>query len=544
MDNETIKQQLNQWEKKYYKSITDLEERKELDILLRRSLSRLALVAQGIDSTLDTHLSSLRSSLRNKNQKQLELLLEKIDETIIKMESKQTKSQTTGEILAKLITSLNLSKPYNKEVMLLAKQFKSASHQGIDVLLPQLNSFLDRCLDDGAKAKKEVISFSLFNNRKQDETKDGIADEVISLADDSEEIEPGATETPTKRPPPHILLMQLLERLSLPPSLAKKTTAIRRQIEKGVNDEDLPTIIDEIADIISMLSSQVLTEKREYETFLKSLTTRLNELDEQIHIGINEGNQAFKDRHQIGNTVEQEVKGLIVHVQGADNLDKLKLTVNQRLDFINLNLDSYRRSDQAQFSQSQKQVKMLKQRIHIMEQESVELRQSAMRSRDQALKDPLTGIWNRQALNELLDKEYTRWQRYHKPLSIILWDIDFFKKINDQYGHDAGDKVLKTIAQIFTSQTRDTDFISRYGGEEFMGVFPETQLDNAITLANKIREKIVNLKFHYEGDAVAITASAGLACFKDGDTIEQVFKRADQALYKAKENGRNRCETD
>jgi diguanylate cyclase len=546
MDNEKIKQQLNQWKQKYYKSITDLEERQELDALLRRSLSRLALVAQGIDSRLDTHLSSLRSSLRNKNQKQheLELLLEKIDETIIKMESKQNKSQTTGETLAKLLTSLNLSKPYKKEVKQLTKEFKSASNTDIDLLLPQLISLLDGCLDDGAKSKKEGFSFSLFNSRKQDEIQSDLANEVIPLTDDSEETQPAAIETPTKRPPPHILLMQLLERLSLPASLTKKTTAIRRQIEKGVDEEDLPTIIDEIADIISMLGSQVLAEKREYETFLKSLTTRLNELDEQIHIGTNEGNKSFKDRHQIGHTVEQEVKGLIVHVQGADNLDKLKLTVNQRLDLLNQQFDSYRQSDQAQFRQSQKQVQTLKQRIHLMEQESVELRQSAMRSRDQALKDPLTGIWNRQALNELLEKEYTRWQRYQKPLSIILWDIDFFKKINDQYGHDAGDKVLKTIAQIFTSQTRDADFISRYGGEEFMGVFPETQLDNAVTLANKIREKIAHSKFHYEGDAVAITASAGLACFKDGDTIEQVFKRADKALYKAKENGRNRCEID
>ena len=173
----------------------------------------------------------------------------------------------------------------------------------------------------------------------------------------------------------------------------------------------------------------------------------------------------------------------------ADNLEQLKSTVNQRLDFLNQHFEYYRQSDQAQFKQSQKQIQTLKQRIHIMEQESIELRQSAMRSRDQALKDPLTGIWNRQALNEVLEKEYTRWQRYQKPLSIILWDIDFFKNINDQYGHAAGDKVLKTIAQIFTSQTREADFVSRYGGEEFMGIFPETELDNALGLANKIREK-------------------------------------------------------
>ena len=239
--------------------------------------------------------------------------------------------------------------------------------------------------------------------------------------------------------------------------------------------------------------------------------------------------------------MEQEVKGIISHVEIADNLEQLKSTVNQRLDFLNQHFESYRQADHDQFKQSQQQIQTLKQRIHLMEQESIELRQSAMRSRDQALKDPLTGIWNRQALNEVLEKEYTRWQRYQKSLSIILWDIDFFKKINDQYGHAAGDKVLKTIAQIFTSQTREADFVSRYGGEEFMGIFPETELNNALGLANKIREKIANSKFHYEGEAVAITASAGLACFNKGDTIETVFKRADQTLYKAKEQGRNRC---
>jgi diguanylate cyclase len=166
-----------------------------------------------------------------------------------------------------------------------------------------------------------------------------------------------------------------------------------------------------------------------------------------------------------------------------------------------------------------------------------------MKARDQALKDPLTGIWNRQALNEVLDKEYTRWVRYKKPLSIILWDIDLFKNINDQYGHAAGDKVLKTIAQIFTSQIRDADFIARFGGEEFMGVFPETQLNDALFLANKVREKIAGSKFHYEDTAVSISVSAGLASFTEGDDIDEVFKRADKALYSAKESGRNCCLT-
>jgi diguanylate cyclase len=113
--------------------------------------------------------------------------------------------------------------------------------------------------------------------------------------------------------------------------------------------------------------------------------------------------------------------------------------------------------------------------------------------------------------------------------------------VNDTYGHAAGDKVLKTIAQIFKKATRDADFIARFGGEEFMGIFPETRLEEALALANKIREKVANSKFHYENKPVPITASAGLAMFRPNDSIEDVYKRADKALYRAKQEGRNRC---
>jgi diguanylate cyclase len=547
MDNNAIQQQLTQWKNKYYQSITELEQQQQHDTLLRRSLGRLALVAQGLDPSLDPHLSSLRQTLRKKDQEQhqIEYILEKIDDTIIKMENNKDKPQTTGEILANLLSTLNLAKTYKKEARKLAKQFKLATNADINTLLPQLDNLLNQCLVDNSPEKSSGFSFGLFKNKQAESEQKSRDNTPISLVDDPKEIvestkvQPSATAI--KRPPTHVLLMQLLERLSLPQALTKRTTAIRRQIESGIEEQALPGLIDEIADIISALGSQVLAEKREYETFLKSLTARLNELDEQIHLNTDDDQQAFQARHDLGRVVEQEVRGISSHVEVADNLEQLKSTVNQRLGFLNQHFESYRQADHDQFEQSQKQIQTLKQRIHLMEQESIELRQSAMRSRDQALKDPLTGIWNRQALNEVLEKEYTRWQRYQKPLSIILWDIDFFKKVNDQYGHAAGDKVLKTIAQIFTSQTRDADFVSRYGGEEFMGIFPETELANALGLANKIREKIANSKFHYEGEAVAITASAGLACFNEGDTIDEVFKRADQTLYKAKEAGRNRC---
>lgn len=540
MDNQTPQQRLDQLKDKYYQSITELEEQQQLSELFQKSLSRLALVAHGIDPTLDAQLDALRASIRQKSadRHNLESILEQIENTIIRLENNQVHAKTPGVILAELLDSLALPKSQLKEAKQLAKQFKETGQSALDPLLEQLVKLLGQVLqtnDDNANSK----GFSLNPFKSNRKTIQDNA-ETTDLTGDEQQTRQEQEPTP-KRPPTHMLLMQLLERLSLPAELSERTTKIRLLIEAGIEEQDLPKLIDDIADIISALGSRVLAEKHEYETFLKSLTARLNELDEQIHLGTDEDSKAFLDRSNIGEAVEQEVKGLISHVNIADNLEQLKLTVSQRLDFLNQHFDDYRQSDQLHFEQSQKQIQALKQRIHLMEQESIELRQSAMRSRDQALKDPLTGIWNRQALNEVLDKEYARWQRYQKPLSIILWDIDFFKRINDKYGHAAGDKVLKTIAHIFTSQTRDADFVARYGGEEFMGIFPETTLDNALNLANKIREKIERAKFHYKGETVSITASAGLACFKDADTIEVVFSRADEALYKAKEQGRNRC---
>ncbi len=306
----------------------------------------------------------------------------------------------------------------------------------------------------------------------------------------------------------------------------------------------MPAVINDIANIVSTLGSQVVTEKQDYEEFLKSLTSRLNELDQHIQITSTEDAEAFEHRKTMGQAVEEQVIGLRNEVVGADDLDALKSTVSDRLDFLNQHFESYRQSDHERFTQSQLQIKELNTRLQAMEQESVVLRHSAEKSRELALKDALTCIWNRQALNENLEKEFVRWQRYQKPLSLVVWDIDLFKRVNDEYGHAAGDKVLKTIARIFVQATRDADFIARFGGEEFVGIFPETRLEEALILANKIREKVANSKFHYENKPVPITASAGLATFRPNDTIVDVFKRADAALYRAKAAGRNCCLAD
>ncbi|MDR2033063.1 MAG: diguanylate cyclase [Helicobacteraceae bacterium] len=157
----------------------------------------------------------------------------------------------------------------------------------------------------------------------------------------------------------------------------------------------------------------------------------------------------------------------------------------------------------------------------------------------QSQTDMLTGIMNRLKINELLNMEIDRAERYDQDLSVALLDIDHFKAVNDTYGHLVGDQTLKTLAQILTTRTRKTDFAARWGGEEFLLVLTNTQEEWAMRKMNQLREIV---ETHDFGSAPKITISIGVASYHAGDTLESLVGRADVALYLAKEGGRNRVE--
>lgn len=155
--------------------------------------------------------------------------------------------------------------------------------------------------------------------------------------------------------------------------------------------------------------------------------------------------------------------------------------------------------------------------------------------------DFLTGLLNRRALFERLAIDVSRAKRHSKPLSIIMIDIDKFKAFNDTYGHSAGDIVLQEVSRCFSDICRDYDIISRYGGEEFLVAAPESTLDQARELAERLRVAVMNLSIRYEIGAppVKCTISLGVALLQNDENIEKTISRADEALYKAKNSGRN-----
>jgi diguanylate cyclase (GGDEF)-like protein len=158
---------------------------------------------------------------------------------------------------------------------------------------------------------------------------------------------------------------------------------------------------------------------------------------------------------------------------------------------------------------------------------------------DMAVTDSLTGLYVRRYFMVKLQEEIHRAERYNKPLSIVMVDLDRFKKINDTYGHDAGDRALKTISQFFQRNIRDVDAIGRYGGEEFVMLIPDADKEAAFCLAERLRKELAKVKLE---DLPPITISLGIATYpSDGTDIEELIKKADAAMYEAKQKGRNKA---
>jgi diguanylate cyclase (GGDEF)-like protein len=158
-----------------------------------------------------------------------------------------------------------------------------------------------------------------------------------------------------------------------------------------------------------------------------------------------------------------------------------------------------------------------------------------------AISDGLTGVYTRGYLNERLQEEFAKARHQERPLSLMILDLDRFKRINDAHGHRLGDEVLRWLARQVTAQCRDTDFVARYGGEEFVVLMPNTKASDALSFARRLGKAVESTAFRWDNVSLKITLSGGVAAMGEGvDNEMELLRRADQALYQAKETGRNK----
>ncbi|WP_137973838.1 GGDEF domain-containing protein [Pseudomonas sp. F(2018)] len=340
---------------------------------------------------------------------------------------------------------------------------------------------------------------------------------------------------------PHIAdsLLGLLDELELPEHHQPQGEALRERLRGGLNWYELVPLLDDLAVLVLAVTD---SGQREFAGYLKQLNERLaaflGTLTE-AHEGYSESVESARNFNQ---ELRDQVSGLQASVQEAVDLPSLKRALEQRLDGLLSTVGDHQRQREGREEEVAQRLQALSQRVAEMEQEAQGFRDHLEEQRQKALTDPLTGLANRAGWAERLELEVARWRRYGGELLLAVLDIDHFKRINDGYGHLAGDKVLKIIAGELVKRLRKTDFLARFGGEEFVLLVPSTPLEGGQQLLETLRGAIESCPFHFRGEPVTITLSGGLTAFLPGESSETAFGRADQALYKAKRQGRNRVE--
>lgn len=341
---------------------------------------------------------------------------------------------------------------------------------------------------------------------------------------------------------PHIgdSLLGLLDGLELPTYHRPQGDALRQRICGGLNWYELVPVLDDLALLVLAVTD---SGQREFASYLKQLNERLAAFLGTLNDAHEGYSESVASARSFSLELREQVSSLQASVQDAADLPSLKQSLETRLDGLLQTVSEHQRHRDGREEEVAQRLQALGQKVSEMEQEAQNFRDHLEEQRLKALIDPLTGLANRAGWSERLELELARWKRYGGELLLAVLDIDHFKRINDSYGHLAGDKVLKIIASELAKRMRKTDFIARFGGEEFVLLIPSTPLDGGRQLLQTLLDGVEQCPFHFRGERVGITLSAGLSAFSsEADSSAKVFERADQALYRAKSGGRNRIE--
>lgn len=334
-------------------------------------------------------------------------------------------------------------------------------------------------------------------------------------------------------------LLGLLNDLTLPEHHRPQAEAMRQRLEHGLNWYELLPILDDLAVLMLAISDG---GQHEFEVYLKQLNERL----ESFQSGLQAASEDYVGQRtasrELDSELRQQVGGLQTSVQDAADLPGLKQVLENRLEGLLSTMDQHQKTRDEREQDVANRLQSLASRVATMEQEAQGFRANIEEQRQKALIDPLTGLANRAAWEERLGQEIGLWQKEKTTLLLCILDLDHFKRINDGYGHLAGDRVLKIVAKVLKKQLRESDFIARFGGEEFVILLPATQVTTGLAMLEQLRAAVEQCPFHFKSEPVTITISSGFTALRAGERSDVALKRADQALYRAKGNGRNRVE--
>ncbi len=568
------------YREKYRRAIADQERLEkqfkfQLDAL-RKTITHLSAATQGLDKQLDASLILLKEKMRGASGQQVLAQMERVQAAATNYEhSRHTSGLTDAKHIAGMVSQLGELKLPSQLKDSLAS-FSSGLRRRLDSYRNYSDVLLElKKLQDIALEEAQNPPTSFWQRLKGGKTLAGPEVELditpepsaSRVVEDDVEAMPEFEEVDVELSPKEGEFIQadedddikfdagdedsyvqvskriartlenLVSRIEPNDVVRHKIDIVQLRIQRGMDWYVLAVTLEDIRDILLL---RYLQNDHEFSEYLKRVNEELHQISEALGL-VSEQDEVHRAMSEkFSSTVSDQVKRMHTKLESSNSIDDLKLAVTDHLEVIHGALGDYHAA-QNDSSSLTDQLKSLINRVESIETESEKTKELLEEEHYKATHDPLTELPNREAYNERAFQELQRFKRYCRPLTLAICDLDHFKNINDTYGHQAGDKVLKLISKLIFTRLRKVDFISRYGGEEFVVLMPETPPQQAFTVLDKIRAVVGKTPFKFKGSPVQITLSFGLASFAAEDSVESVFERADKALYKAKDKGRNQC---
>jgi len=333
----------------------------------------------------------------------------------------------------------------------------------------------------------------------------------------------------------------LLERVAEDDVENPVVIALTAELLAAKTDAVLAEVLLRIADLVHERGERIARERLHAASVLADVGKRLEEMLDYFAATAEDSRTNRAATVNFDAAVMTRVRDLSVEFEAATELHALQSLVGKGLESVSRCVHDFRRQAEDRLTEQTARAESMCARVTTLEQETRELRGRLAEERDRARVDSLTNVANRKAFDERLAQELARMSHTAAPVTLLVWDLDNFKLINDTYGHRAGDRVLQSVARCFATGVRSTDFVARIGGEEFAMIMIGLPIDAAIGMANDLRTAVETLRFHFRGTPIRVTASCGITEIKERETAEIAFDRADSALYRAKDAGRNAC---
>ena len=550
------------WKSKYQDVLDDIEARElewtNIEDLLRKTIGRLSIAGRGLDDRLDKQLRVIQQCSREKLDEKLAQALTKLSEVIASLEDTQiggVKQRRSDPIMLMLELLQNIhfnatQRGQLKQICseLLVSVANGHDRDSVSVYIQKLSVLINENfdnLDTDSKSAKIVIrllSLLDFGEPQGEQIREQFRDtrefreqELEQLAQlINAQINSSASASSIAE-----VMTTLLERLSIVQGANSATQEIQNRVHEEIDGDHWPETLNEIVNSVSESLTRLNHEKCELESFIVNVTEQLGEVTAAITEGQQDHQADHADTLSLQDFVQEGIGLIQKNVQSTTDLQELKSEISKNVDEIRDGVDDYAERFNVRHDATEERNLKLAEQLSQMEQETQTLHVMLEENRAKLLYDALTGVYSRIAYDERIAQELARWTRYQTPFSYVILDIDHFKRVNDSYGHNAGDKALKIVAQMMVKYVRQSDYVFRIGGEEFVLLLTSTSSENAAILVEKMRSGIAATSFHFKGEPVNLTLSAGITETRVGDDVESIYERADKAMYKAKNSGRN-----